>query len=102
VVRIIQIATTLVFADAFLATIATIAAGPAAAARRTVGEASPDSEPGRCVRVLGCALEPPRQQAPRVVTDHERCFRQARMRKECDPITDPELRNRCLERFNQG
>jgi hypothetical protein len=36
VVRIIQIATTLVFAAAFLATIATIAAGPAVAARRTV------------------------------------------------------------------
>jgi hypothetical protein len=33
---IIQIATTLVFAAACLATIVTIAAGPAAAARRTV------------------------------------------------------------------
>ena len=28
-------------------------------------------------------------------------FRQARMRKECGPITDPELRQSCLASFNQ-
>jgi len=28
-------------------------------------------------------------------------FRQARMRKECGGITDPELRQSCLARFNQ-
>jgi|GEM_PF-856470 len=30
-----------------------------------------------------------------------RTFRQARMRKECGPITDPELRQSCLASFNQ-
>jgi hypothetical protein len=30
-----------------------------------------------------------------------RAFRQARMRKECGPITDPELRQSCLASFNQ-
>ena len=30
-----------------------------------------------------------------------RAFRQARMRKECGPITDPELRHSCLASFNQ-
>jgi hypothetical protein len=30
-----------------------------------------------------------------------RAFRQARMRKECGPITDPELRQSCLATFNQ-
>jgi hypothetical protein len=30
-----------------------------------------------------------------------RGFRQARMRKECGPITDPELRQSCLASFNQ-
>jgi hypothetical protein len=30
-----------------------------------------------------------------------RGFRQARMRKECGPITDPELRQSCLATFNQ-
>jgi hypothetical protein len=29
-------------------------------------------------------------------------FRQARMRKECGPITDPELRQSCLASFNQS
>ena len=28
-------------------------------------------------------------------------FRQARMRKECGPITDPELRQQCLASFHQ-
>jgi|SRR6516225_3158070 len=30
-----------------------------------------------------------------------RAFRQARMRKECGPISDPELRQSCLASFNQ-
>ena len=30
-----------------------------------------------------------------------RGFRQARMRKECGPITDPELRQSCVSSFNQ-
>jgi hypothetical protein len=29
-------------------------------------------------------------------------FRQTRMRKECGPITDPELRQSCLASFNRG
>jgi hypothetical protein len=29
-------------------------------------------------------------------------FRQARMRKECGPITDPELHQSCLASFNQS
>jgi hypothetical protein len=36
----------------------------------------------------------------RVATD--RGFRQARMRKECGPITDPELRQSCLASFGQN
>ena len=31
-----------------------------------------------------------------------RAFRQARMRKECGPISDPELRQSCLASFNQN
>ena len=30
-----------------------------------------------------------------------RGFRQARMRKECGPITDPQLREQCLASFHQ-
>ena len=28
-------------------------------------------------------------------------FREARMRKECGPITDPQLRQQCLASFSQ-
>ncbi|MGC2200716.1 MAG: hypothetical protein WA633_11305 [Stellaceae bacterium] len=35
----------------------------------------------------------------RLETDHS--YRQARMRKECGPITDPELRQSCLASFGQ-
>ncbi len=31
-----------------------------------------------------------------------RSFREARMRKECGPITDPQLRADCLASFNQN
>jgi len=30
-----------------------------------------------------------------------RAFRQARMRKECGPISDPQLRQSCFSSFNQ-
>ena len=33
--------------------------------------------------------------------DTNRGFRQTRMRKECGPITDPELRQSCLASFSQ-
>jgi len=33
--------------------------------------------------------------------ESNRKFRQARMRKECGPITDPQLRQSCLASFNQ-
>jgi hypothetical protein len=34
-----------------------------------------------------------------LATNHR--FRQTRMRKECGPITDPQLRQSCLASFNQ-
>jgi hypothetical protein len=33
--------------------------------------------------------------------ESNRGFRQARMRKECGPITDPELHQQCLASFGQ-
>jgi hypothetical protein len=32
---------------------------------------------------------------------HNRAFREARMRKECGPITDPQLHQSCVESFDQ-
>ena len=40
------------------------------------------------------------QQYDRAV-ETNRAFRQARMRKECGPISDPELRQSCLASFRQ-
>jgi hypothetical protein len=31
--------------------------------------------------------------------EHNRAFREARMRKECGPITDPQLHQNCLASF---
>jgi hypothetical protein len=33
--------------------------------------------------------------------EHNRTFREARMRKECGPITDPQLHENCLASFAQ-
>jgi hypothetical protein len=33
--------------------------------------------------------------------ESSRGFREARMRKECGPITDPDLRQQCLSSFHQ-
>jgi hypothetical protein len=33
--------------------------------------------------------------------EHNRAFREARMRRECGPITDPQLHQNCLESFAQ-
>jgi hypothetical protein len=35
------------------------------------------------------------------ILETSRAFRQARIRKECGPITDPQLRQSCLASFNQ-
>ena len=35
------------------------------------------------------------------ILETNRAFRQARMQKECGPITDPELRQSCLASFRQ-
>ena len=36
------------------------------------------------------------------LVQHDRWFRDARMRKECGPITDPQLHQQCLDSFAQG
>jgi hypothetical protein len=33
--------------------------------------------------------------------DHDRAFREARMREECGPITDPQLHQSCIQSFAQ-
>jgi predicted TIM-barrel enzyme len=98
---IIKTALSLAFAAACLATIATAPA--AEAARRTiVVKHPPIVNPGDV-----SASWSPRQnvidskQYERLLATNS-AFRQARMRKECGPISDPELRQSCLASFNQN
>ena len=100
---IIQIATTVVFCGRLPGDDRDHCSGSrGGGAADRCGEAAPDSEPGRCVRVLGCAPERARQQALRVITGRERRFPPTVDAKGYGPITEPELRKGCLARFSQG
>jgi hypothetical protein len=95
----LKAATSLVFLVACLATITTTPT----MARQTVvvkhppiispGDASPSWSPRQNV------IES--KQYDRLLETNP-AFRQARMRKECGPITDPELHASCLASFNQS
>jgi hypothetical protein len=95
----IKTATCVAFLVACLATIATTPT----MARQTVvvkhppivsrGDASPSWSPRQNVIAS--------KQYDRLLETNP-AFRQARIRKECGPITDPELRQSCLASFNQS
>jgi hypothetical protein len=96
---IIKTALGLAIAAACLATIAT---APADAARRTVVVKHP---PIVNPDDLSASWSPRQnviesKQYERLL-ETNRAFRQARMRKECGPISDPELRQSCLASFSQ-
>lgn len=89
--------TTMAFAAACLAA----AAVPAAQATTT----HPHATRNQTAAIRGVVPSP----AQNVRQSHQydrmletnRSFRQARIRKECGPITDPQLRQSCLASFNQ-
>lgn len=98
----------LAFAASCLTAIATMPAHAemAGAHGSTPGDSSPQGYP-RLVNQADMAQSPTARQ--NVIQsqryDHaleaNRGFRQARMRKECGPITDPELRQSCVASFTQ-
>jgi hypothetical protein len=98
---IIKTAMSLAFAAACLATIATT---PAAAAARqsVVVKHPPIVSPGDVSESWSARQNviDGKHYERLLKTNH--AFRQARMQKECGPITDPELRNNCLASFNQA
>ena len=51
---------------------------------------------------LVCAAECQTKRTLRRLLETNRGFREARMRKECGPITDQELRQQCLASFGSG
>src|SRR5258708_6214130 len=100
---IIKTAASLAFAAACLTSIATMPAAPAEAARRTLVVKHPaivnpgDVSPSWSARQN--VIES--KQYDRLLQTNQ-AFRQARMRKECGPITDPELHASCLASFNRS
>ena len=100
---LLRTATSLAFATACLTAIATLPAH----AQMAGTPGAPDTE----VMTNGPqGASPPNWSARQNVIESQRYdrlletnrgFRQARMRKECGPITDQELRQQCLASFNQ-
>jgi hypothetical protein len=97
---IIKTALSLAFAAACLVTIATAPA--AEAARRTVVvKHSPIVNPDDLSASWSARQNVIDSKRYERQLETNSAFRQARMRKECDPISDPELRQSCLASFNQ-
>ena len=102
---LLKTATSLAFATACLTAVATLPvhaqiATPGAPGTEVVTN-GPQTNPGD--------MSPSWSARRNVIESHQydrllesnRGFRQARMRKECGPITDPELRQQCLTSFHQ-
>ena len=96
---IIKTALSLAFAAACLVTIAT---APAEAARRTVVvKHSPIVNPDDSSASWSARQNVTDSKRYERLLETNSAFRQARMRKECGPISDPELRQSCLASFNR-
>ena len=99
---VISTATTLAIAAVCLAAIATIPAGHAATQRHTVTvKHAPITSSGD----VSGSWSPQQNIVESKQYEHllrtNPAFRQARMRKECGSITDPQLHQSCIASFNQ-
>jgi hypothetical protein len=99
---IVNTAMTLTFAAACLATIATTAAAHAEMARQSVVVKHPPIVSPGDVSASSSARQNviDSKRYDRLLATN-RAFRQARMRKECSTITDPQLHQSCLSSFDQ-
>jgi hypothetical protein len=98
---IINPATTLVFATACLAAIAATSAAEAAR-QSVVVKHPPIVSPGDVSESWDARQNDIDSKRYEQLLATNPAFRQARMRKECGPITDPQLRESCLASFNQA
>ena len=98
---IVKTATSLAFAAACVLTVSTLPAH-AQYASPTVVTNGPQTDSGD-VSASGSARQNviESQRYERLLQTNTG-FRQARMRKECGPITDPQLHADCIASFNQG
>ena len=94
--------TSLAFAAAFLMTASAL---PAAHAQTTAGREvvtnGPQTDPGDMSPSWSARQNVIESQRYDRLLQTSRGFREARMREECIPITDPQLHADCLASFNQ-
>jgi hypothetical protein len=102
---LLKTATSLAFATACLTAVATL---PAHAQMATPGASGtevvtngPQTDSGDRSPSWSARRNVIESQRYDRLLETNRGFRQARMRKECGPITDPELRQQCLASFGQ-
>ena len=96
-------ALTLSVAAAFLATIATAPAGHAQAVRPTVTVKHPPiASQGDLSESWSARQNVVESKQYERLLQTNPAFRQARMRRECGPITDPQLHQSCLASFNRN
>jgi len=98
--------TSLAFATACLTAVATMPAhaqmaDPYEPSRSEVVTNGPQATPGDESSSWAARRNVMESQRYDRLLETNRGFRQARMRKECGPISDPELRQACLASFNQ-
>ena len=102
---LLKTATSLVLATACLTAVATLPAhaqmAPPAAPGTEVVTNGPQPNPGDMTPSWSARRNVIESQHYDRLLETNRGFRQARMRKECGPITDPELRQQCLASFRQ-
>jgi hypothetical protein len=97
---VIDTATTLAMAAICLATIATIPAGSAAAQRRAVTvKHAPIVNPGDVSESWSARRNIIESKQYEQMLRANPAFRQARMKKECGPINDPQLHQSCIASF---
>ena len=102
---LLKTATSFAFATACLTAVATLPAhaqmaAPAAPGTEVVTN-GPQTNPGDMTPSWSARRNVIESQHYDRLLETNRGFRQARMRKECGPISDPELRQQCLASFRQ-
>jgi hypothetical protein len=106
IVMLFKTATSLAFATACLTAIATMPAyaqmaGPYGSSGTEVMTNGPQTNPGDASSSWFARRNVTESQRYDRLLETNRGFRQARMRKECGPISDPQLHQDCLASFNQ-
>ena len=102
---LLKTATSLAFATACLTAAVTLPAHAQMAAPGAPGTEvvtnGPQTNPGDVTPSWSARQNVIQSQHYDRLLESNRGFRQARMRRECGPITDPDLRQQCLSSFHQ-